>query len=471
MTPLPEPLFSILALSLPRGHDFGDEPPIEGWKNEADNAVAAITCSDKSKKFGVLLMRRRKDGVWVVESHSHNISELSEARSQAESSLSSDALLDVPPGVSPRPSLFDLRGRSPSEMFKLLTQTSHQGAAWLLNQLYLALPKPDRNWATDCQTENLHTRLWEALLLACFREQGLMVSQLHEAPDFRIENQSGPEGWVEAVTANPPVRFEHVGAKPVGQPRDTRELFLGTAALRFAKTLGSKLQRRYDTLPHVSGKPFALAIADFHAPSSMVWSREALLGYLYGNVPGTEMVNGIRVATGTDAEALMGDTGFSAGLFRDDSHSELSAVIFSNACTVGKLNRVSVSSGRKVKGLRYVRLGKFFDRRENALEGISFCLDVASEEYRQLWPPECEPWSAEMEVFHNPFAKHEFPHMLLPEATHWYENGGDMECSSHYATNILWSQTLILNANCPLPTYEAIPDYLANLAKTRKTGI
>lgn len=37
-----------------------------------------------------------------------------------------------------------------------------------------------------------------------------------------------------------------------------------------------------DNFPHVSGKPFILAIADFQAPASMTWSREGLRGYLYG---------------------------------------------------------------------------------------------------------------------------------------------------------------------------------------------
>jgi len=38
----------------------------------------------------------------------------------------------------------------------------------------------------------------------------------------------------------------------------------------------------YLTLPHVKGKPFILAIADFHEESSMTWSSSALTTYLYG---------------------------------------------------------------------------------------------------------------------------------------------------------------------------------------------
>ena len=38
------------------------------------------------------------------------------------------------------------------------------------------------------------------------------------------------------------------------------------------------------------------------------------------------------------------------------------------------------------KGLRYTRMGSFFDRNPGALEGIPFCLGVTSAEYRALWP-------------------------------------------------------------------------------------
>jgi hypothetical protein len=120
--------------------------------------------------------------------------------------------------------------------------------------------------------------MWELHLLAAFREQGLLVSQPYPSPDFRIENRKACVGWVEAVTANPPVPYEHVNTKPQSAPEGLRELMLGPAAARFAKTIGSKLQKRYTELAHVSSYPFAIALADFHAPGSMVWSRNALFG-------------------------------------------------------------------------------------------------------------------------------------------------------------------------------------------------
>jgi hypothetical protein len=120
---------------------------------------------------------------------------------------------------------------------------------------------------------------------------------------------------------------------------------IGSPAERFAKTLRSKLQREYEKLAHVQGKPFALAIADFQSPSSMVWSREALPSYLYGVYPYVAEGPEGRKAIGTPISKLLGKDEIPAGLFRDPGMSHLSGIIFSNAGTLGKFNRmVSVAN-------------------------------------------------------------------------------------------------------------------------------
>jgi hypothetical protein len=471
--PLPQFAFDVYALALPRGHAFGDHPPVEAWSSESGRAVAAVTRSDRDGVFGVLVLRRREDQVWATVRDQRDLSTLAEARSLAETELRVDRpAMPPPPGTRRRPPLFDLKRRKPTGLFELLRTVSHHQAACMLNHLYLALPSPDPNWASDCQTENFHARMWEAILLGCLREQGLLVAQPERNPDFRIENRKGEVAWIEAVTANPEKRYEHVNAWPTVQPSDPEELFRGAAALRFAKSLGNKLDRRYDQLSHVAGKPFALAIADFHAPGSMVWSREALIGYLYGLIATTTTVAGRRVALAREVHELLDESRFPAGLFRNANREELSAVIFTNACTVAKLNRVPVSAGAAVPGLRYVRCGRFFDRTPGALEGIPFCLDVAGEGYRRLWPQRYEPWSAELEVFHNPFARYPLPQALLPEATHWFdaERNGDLHCSAYYATSILWSLTLIQNSDDPMPTYEFLAPPRARGTRGRSAG-
>lgn len=452
---IPQTMFDVFALALPRGHGFGDRPPIGAWGDAAGMVCGIVTQKTEDGSLGIIAMRRRVDHVWTVTGEEIGFASLEDAKARLELLLRIGAPPEpLPPNTAPRPPLHDLKGRTPGDQFSVLLRPTHHLAAWVLNQLYLALPNPDRNWAGDCQTRNFHTRMWEAQLLAAFREQGLLVSQPVDSPDFHIQNPLGGEAWVEAVTANPEVPFEHVNAPRSAPPTERDALFFGPAAVRFAKTLGSKLQRGYDRMPHVTGKPFMLAVADFHAPASMLWSREGLIGYLYGE--GAEVADdgGRKVARTTRAAHLQGPSAFPAGLFANADHAELSAVIFSNACAISKLNRVMVSAGAEAKGLRYSRIGRFFDRRPGALEGEPFCLDVASPEYRGLWPQGYEPWSAEMEVFHNPYARHHVPHALLPEATHWFEQDGERVCTSFYETSILWSETHITDLDQPAPRLE-----------------
>lgn len=455
MRKIPQWEFDFYALSLPRGHGFGDETPVAAWGSADGRSCGIITHQAVAGTFGIIVMRRRLDSVWAITHLESRFSSIDAAAVAMQPDLAEGLpAAPIPSGTPIRPSLFDTEDRKPSDVFRLLATPARGPAAWALNQLYLALPKPDRNWVSDCQTNNFHTRLWEAQLIASFREQGLLVEQPFESPDFRIENSLGDGAWVEAVTANPAVPYNHVNAPFADVPTVREEIFFGAAALRFAKTIGNKLEKRYDLLPHVAGQTFILAIADFHASGSMMWSREGLIGYLQGSGATVAEVDGRPQAVPLLAKTLLGPTQFPAGLFADDRHAELSAILFSNACSIAKLNRVAISAGGAPEGYRYTRMGKFFDRTPGALEGIPFCLDITSDEYRGLWPHGYEPWTAEMEVFHNPFAHHPASFELLPEAQHWFLEDGEWQCASVYERSILWSQTRITPADEPAPTLQ-----------------
>ncbi len=209
-------------------------------------------------------------------------------------------------GERRRPPLMKAGSRGTSPEFDLLTGTiSHLPALMAVGECYLALPNPDANFVTDLQTNNFASRLFELYLLACFREQGLMIRQDHVSPDFWIE-RDGAACWIEAVTADSEVpRAGGIGLW-VHAPEDRNERLTGGPAERFAKTLHGKLQRNYHELDHVDGQPFALAIADFHEPGSMVWSREALPTYLYGLRADVEGEGADRRAIGTPIANLIG---------------------------------------------------------------------------------------------------------------------------------------------------------------------
>ena len=439
--PISEREFDVYALSLPRGPNFGSRVFHSAWKSAHSNSVGAVLIDPRKNSFSTIVLRRRVDHRFVVTYERQSAASPDEAAAAvAEAMRPEDPPEVLSPGEKRRPKLFVAGKKRVGEHFKLLTGTvTHIPALMAIGEVYLALPNPDDNFVPDFQTGNFDSRLWELYLLVCFREQGMSVTQDSPSPDFFIE-RDGHACWVEAVTANPVDRRIQGFTAPVHAPEDRAERLLGAPAERFAKTLRSKLQREYEKAPHVQGSPFALAISDFHAPSSMVWSREALPCYLYGVHPQVIDDPDGRRAFMEPVSSLSGDRPIPAGLFRDQAMEHLSAVIFSNAATFSKFNRMGFLAGWRPRGLAMVREGILFDSTPGALEPKPFKLDVLREEYAALWPGG-EAWCQELEVFHNPLAAYPIPFDLLPGATHWFEHEGEIQCSCIWEWFVLSSLT------------------------------
>ena len=441
--------FDIYKLSLPISVDHPSLMFQSAWKLADGRSIAAVFFNQNTACFDVLVCRRRVDNRLVLSCDMQGFKSQEAATEKLIDELKLDN--EVPklhPGEKTRKPLLQLANKKVGSHFRLLTNSiSHFPALMAVGEVYLAMPNPDDNFVPDFQTANFDSRLFEVYLFAAFREQGVAVSQDHASPDFRLERE-GQRCFVEAVTANPKDGRAQGFATPTFAPEEREERLIGPAAVRFAKTLRSKLQRGYEDLPHVQGNPFAIAIADFHAPSSMVWTREALPSYLYGMQ--ATVVDGPDGPKAIDSSVkhLLGEDHVPAGLFRDPGMAHLSAVIFSNAATLGKFNRMGFLAGWRPAGLSIVREGILFDRTLGALKPIPFSMDILSKEYSDLCDGG-EAWCQELEVFHNPLATNPLPFELLPGATHWFEEDKEVRCTSVWKNAILASVTQLrmFNAN------------------------
>lgn len=445
--PISERQFELYALALERGPNFDPAHIFAAYKVGRGSACGCILLDPERGAFTTLALRRRIDHCWVRIDEAGPFATPEAALDRLNIGMrGGDPPEPLPPSVRRRQPLMEIGPRGISPEFKLLASTaSHLPALMAVGECYLALPNPDANFVTDLQTNNFAARLFELYLLACFREQGLVVRQDHVSPDFCIEQDSA-SCWIEAVTANSETPRAGGIGDWVHAPVDRNERLTGAPAERFAKTLRGKLQRNYHELDHVKGQPFALAIADFHESGSIVWSREALPTYLYGLRADVEGTGAQRHAIGTPISNLTGKHGIPAGLFRDPEFTHLSAVVFSNAATLAKFNRMGFLAGWRPPGLTMIRQGILFDRTPGALEPIDFELSVESSEYQSLWPWG-EAWCQELEVFHNPQAANPIPFGLIPGATHWFERDGDVECSTIWANSVLASVTHLRISN------------------------
>ena len=134
------------------------------------------------------------------------------------------------------------------------------------------------------------------------------------------------------------------------------------------------------------GKPFIIAIADFHKPAdlqnlgSMTYSHSALWPYLYGKrvvFETTEDGRGYwRMVKGD--EHIYGGKSIPTGFFDLPGAENVSAVLFSNAGTLPKFNRMGLRAGFVPENHMYIRHGFRYDPSPDAYVGITFQEDVLS---------------------------------------------------------------------------------------------
>ncbi len=319
--------------------------------------------------------------------------------------------------------------------FKMLAQEPGRAPARkVIKELSLWLAPQDPHFVREFQTLGFDQRLWELFLWAAFREFFLDVEQL-EAPDFLCRSPL-IDFTVEATTVAPSengVLKDH----PNPQTPEEREAFLRDyMPMKFGGPLTSKLNKtnkdgqRYWEREESKGKPFAIAIADFHKMADkeelgpMTYTQSALWQYLYGS----------RVTWRFEEDQLIIDSHeigeheyngkkIPSGFFDLPDAENVSAVIFSNAGTIAKFDRMGVAAGYGAEGYGYFRIGLKPDPAPNAVVGEAFHVDVSDPDYEEYW-------TQEIQVFHNPNAKYPLPFDALLGATHHYFEDGQLQSHS-----------------------------------------
>lgn len=445
LVPISQRQFALYAMSLPQGPNFSPLEEISWWADERRQAVGLITLDPRLLDFGCLALRRDVDHRFRVIPDANRYDSPAAALEALEAHMRPGQPPEPRPSGEPaRRNLFRVaEGAVLNEKFQMLCSSTHHFAALhTIAEVYFALDRPDENFVGDFQTEGFDARLWELYLFAAFREQGIEVRQDLVSPDFRLDHL-GLTVLVEAVTANPEQRMRPLFEPPAPAPADRLERTLGAPAERFAKSLRSKMDKRYWERPQAIGKPLILAIADFHQSGSMTWSSQSLQSYLYGRKTLSEVRDGEKRAWSEPVERLQGSLGLPAGFFKQPDSEHISAVIGCNAATLGKFNRMGHLAGWKVPGLRMERSGILFCHSGNRLEPTEFCLDIDDPAYEQLWPYG-ELWCLELEVYHNPNALHPIPRPFFPGATHFFERDGEGVFEGPWKNRVLSSITALL---------------------------
>jgi hypothetical protein len=259
-------------------------------------------------------------------------------------------------------------------------------------------------------------------------EGGYEVAQ-GEAPDFLV-SAPGKAFTVEATTVAPS-REGVLAERPETRTPEQLAAFLADyMPIKFGSSLTNKLHRRsasgkaYWEEDRAAGLPFVIAVADFHKPASadepgsMTYTQSAIWPYLYGFTTDWEMIDGKLVIIRRDltSHTFKGKV-IESGFFSLPKAENVSAVLFSNAGTSAKFDRIGVLAGFGSPHHRYLRVGFRFDPDPNAPSGKRFVEEVGAGDYS-------EGWAEELQVFHNPNALRPLPKDYFGGLTqHFFDDG------------------------------------------------
>lgn len=306
-----------------------------------------------------------------------------------------------------------------SPNFKLISESPfHSAARNVINEIMPHFFDVDGNFVEQFQTTGFDARLWELYLFCYFNEEGLQIDHKHSAPDFLLTFGEQVVS-VEAVTVgdiNPDRTYTKL---PEPEEIMNEKEFMPA---RWGSSLYSKLtrvdksKRHYWEYEYTEGKPFVIAVADFHEIFSMTWSQNSLITYLYGyeyeyyhNTKGELIIHPKKIKEHSKGE---GRNTIPSGFFFQENTENVSAVLSSSCATISKFSRIGKQCGFDENNILMYRVVSFDNPDPNAAMPNVIQYTVTEEN--------SEPWSEGVTVFHNPNAKYPLPLDFFPNAAQCY---------------------------------------------------
>lgn len=287
----------------------------------------------------------------------------------------------------------------------------------LMEEAFTRFTDRDGTFIEQFQTTGLDQRTYELYVGELLRAEGFVENSREPQPDF-IASKSGTTIAIECTTANPKDDGKGPRMRPYRHLEDNlaslselAEVARNDIPARIGAALRKKMQHRvkvgaerypYWELPQCKAMPFVIAVQSFHSDGSLGYSDAGVAEYLYGirHSPDWDKDGNLIVKS----EAISGHKDrrrgalIPSGLFNQPGSEHLSGVLWSNAGTIPKFNRMALAEGYakdEVVGLRY---GNCYDPDPNAISGLPFVYIIGDPEAPR------ETWGLEAIFFHNPNA-------------------------------------------------------------------
>jgi hypothetical protein len=301
--------------------------------------------------------------------------------------------------------------------FKLLMiDDGYYPAREIIREISYHFLDSDGNFVQQFQTAGFDARIWEFYLFAYLHEAEFDVDRTSPVPDFTCYKY-GMKCCVEAVTANP---TQEPASANVVQTRERtggdRKQITDQVAIKLGSSLYSKLQKKYWEHKNIGGNPLIFAIQDFSERESLVRTSSILANYLYGySYDWYHDKNGKLLIVPKQISGHRGSRKeIPSGFFLLPGTENISAVLFSNAGTIAKFNRMGyLAEFRPPKRqVRMIRKGTCYDwESESATLPAEFSYEVGNPDFP-------ETWAQSLELFHNPRTKYPIDPRVFPTIVH-----------------------------------------------------
>lgn len=396
--PINKKLFDIYALFTrePFVNYFTEE--LEFFSNGNGGLIGLISLDLTDNDYYACVLSRDKSKQYRAELVEASIPTIEEARKWVDDKMSSDSIVHHDNYLECFDIFQDLDNEHKQHShYKLLRDSiALQSAKSVLKEISYHYKDIDGNFIDQFQSKNgFDSRVWELFLFCFFREQFFSFKRNYHAPDYLIEKLN-QEIAVEAVIVS---RKSEIDKPEPKSEEEIKELLVNDIPLLFGSALFDKMKKKYWEKEHVKGKPFVIAIADFHDAMSMTWTYNALLDYLYGyryehsfNDEGTLIVTPIKIGNYIKSNGSEIPSGF----FFQPNSENISAIIFSSSGTLSKFNRMGKQAGFGSIKNTLIRFGAFYNHEPNADKPnfISYQVNELSN----------ETWSEGVVIYHNPNA-------------------------------------------------------------------